>query len=181
MIDKNVFLTDEFLDEIKGKINDSDDLTTEVIAKAVEVPEEQIKAILRGEQRNMELSKTLALYKLVSSTSEEEAIKVVEKMLSQTANSQVKVLTQEEVAKLSTKENVQKIADGISKELMKFFDFSHQLAFLKLNDIFANVRFDLGFMVTLMSMDFTKFGPYGVEKRKEFLAGVEKLLDDMTK
>ena len=181
MINKTVILTNQFLDLVKTKINDSDELSTESIAKAIDLSEEEIKAVLRGEQKNLEIAKTVALYKLVTGSNDEEAVANIEKMLSQTSNSQVKVLTKDEIIELSTQENVQKIADGIGSELMKFFDFSHELAFLKLNDIFANVHFDLGFMVTLMSMDYTKFGPYGLEKRKEFLAGVQKLLEDMTK
>lgn len=181
MIKKELVITEEFLGKLKKRINDSDDLTTSGIAEKIGKDEEYVKNLLRGEIKTAQIQDVASLIMAIYGVSQNEALQAIEKMISNETKSEGKVLTYEDLDKLATEDNVKNIVDGIGKGFMEFYKFNPKLAFLKLNDINANMHFDLGLMVSLMSLDYEKLANCPVEKRKELIDTVNGLIDKFSK
>ncbi|MEG1448820.1 MAG: hypothetical protein RR048_02100 [Oscillospiraceae bacterium] len=180
MIKKDVIITDEFLVALKKRINESDDLTTEYIAEKIAKDENFVKQVLRGDIREVLIQDVVNLITTIYDVSDQEALQTVEKMITGKSG-EGKVLTYDELDKIATIEGVQKIIDNIDKGFMEFYKFNPKLAFIKLNDINANMHFDLGLVISLMSLNYEKLALCPVEKRKELIDTVNALIDKFSK
>lgn len=181
MIKKELIITEEFLNKLKQRINDSDNLTTEYIANKIALEEEYVKNFLRGEIKQASIQDIASLIMVVYEVSQKEALEAIEKMISNETKSEGKVLTYDDLDKLATEDAVKKIVDNIGKGFMEFYKFNPKLAFLKLNDINSNMHFDLGLIISLMSLEYEKLANCPVEKRKELIDTVNGLIDKFSK
>lgn len=181
MIKKEIIITDEFLNALKKKINESDDLTTEYIAEKIGKEEDYIKGLLRGDIREVSIQDVVLLIIAIYDVSEKEALQAVEKMITGETGGEGRVLTYDELDKIATVEEFQKIITNINKGFMEFYKFNPKLAFIKLSDINSNMHFDLGLIISLMSLNYEKLALCPVEKRKELIDTVNQLIDNFSK
>ena len=186
MIDAKIQLTKHIINSIQSD-RMKKNITAAELSEAIGRTPSYISSLENGRIARIASNDLISIFTRIFGYSQQASLDYVVSLVDQSnklmTNSTVqptKILTYEELDKIVNIESYTKIINNINRCFGEFYNFNQKLAFLKLNAIHTNLKFDTGLMFSMMSLPFTDLDACSLDDRKHLIEDVKHLIEKYT-